>query len=940
MSRQPRYSPQSLPPSSSSTHPGPGSFPAPPPPPPPALITAKQADALGLLQRTGELERRASRRFSAYQIQKHLGTPPTGMIPMPMPGLPSSIGASSQPPLPARMGGVGAAGAGSRSEVRESLNAVRLRGAQGQGQAGSVRGHRAGTGPGPGTAPEYVRRGAEEEGSVPFASGSSSSAARAGGMPRSQSTTTASSSSASNPRTRPSGENIATTLNQPPSMERLRQAEYSTSVSNGPESPRKHRPMSPAQAGDGPGDVIMGGLNEATTATSGLGPAVSATHPPYHYTSADPYAQNPAASASSSSLPPQQSRGLTLFLQYKHRIKKYVLPEGLAGLTIGRLQLAFIEKFAWNTHNNGADLPEIYVQDPASGVRHELEDLADVKDRSVLVLNIEPLDEVKRHFDEQVRGVKTLLEGVQSLVETQGSAIQQIGEQQSATAKELAERLVVAAAPSVPPASASASSPSVASASPAARIPGASATAAKRLSSAATAADVASDDSPRLASITATSADGLDEIRSVRRDLAVLRQIYTSFSSDIANSMSLIRKKADGVKIAAATATTPSYEGDAGRAHIAAGKKTLADESEKLVARVDDLQDLVEDLRKDVVSRGVRPLPRQLEAVGRDIAAVTKELKKMQEFLKKEKPIWTKIWEKELQLVCEERDQLTMQEDLAVDLEDDLEKAAQTFALVEQATKQQQQQMSSSSSSPAASPGLHSGGGTGFGSIGMRSISRGPFPPSSSDAFGGTATDLARVKDSVLGEVKALQPNHQTRLDAIERAERARQKELEDRRVGKFQKELGKFVSEGRLKKSGGVDEAERVRRSKDEQIRKEAWEAEMARKAESVASGGSPTKVASPLSQTQTQSQDDEQDGDADNKQTPAVDSEGGEHLGTSDFTESGEKQGQNRGGDAATDPEAAAAMDDAAPEESASSQPGEGTAAGTVAPPAASDS
>jgi len=145
------------------------------------------------------------------------------------------------------------------------------------------------------------------------------------------------------------------------------------------------------------------------------------------------------------------------------------------------------------------------------------------------------------------------------------------------------------------------------------------------------------------------------------------------------------------VKTAADTVSIP-YEGDAGRARINAGKKELGEDSERLVARVDDLQDLVEDLRKDVVSRGVRPLPRQLETVSLDLSSVTKDVKKMQEFLKREKPIWTKIWEKELQLVCEERDQLTMQEDLAADLEDDLEKAAQTFALVEQATRQQNAQ--------------------------------------------------------------------------------------------------------------------------------------------------------------------------------------------------------------------------------------------------------
>src|SRR6478735_6828295 len=65
----------------------------------------QQQDALAALQRGGELERRASRRFSAYQIQKHLGT--NGI---PMPPVQNS-------PIPNR-----------GRDVRESMNAVRVRG--------------------------------------------------------------------------------------------------------------------------------------------------------------------------------------------------------------------------------------------------------------------------------------------------------------------------------------------------------------------------------------------------------------------------------------------------------------------------------------------------------------------------------------------------------------------------------------------------------------------------------------------------------------------------------------------------------------------------------------------------------------------------------------------------------------------------------------------
>ncbi|KAI5297618.1 hypothetical protein KEM56_004670, partial [Ascosphaera pollenicola] len=464
--------------------------------------------------RSGELERRASRRFSAYQIQKHLGTAPSGMPVLP---------ATQPPPLPTR-----------GREVRESMNAVRLRGSY-------LARQKAATDPSK-RDPDHLR---DDEPRINRAA----------------------------PRVRPSGDSIS----QQPSADRLH---HSETIGRDPTAadPRKPRPLSPQQENvdSSPAPPRSNGEVE---------PAIPARIQPY------------------SSEPSSQTKELTLFLQYKSKIKKYVLPEGYSGLTLGRLQLAFIEKFAWNTHNNGADLPEIYIQDPSSGVRHELEDLSDVKDRSVLVLNIEPLDEVKRHFDEQVKGVKSILEGVQSLIETQGSAIQQMNNNQQAASKEIA-RLSV---------------------------PG------PRGGDNISTNHVSDIDGSRPAIVSAGPGE-VDDIRSLRRDLAVLRQIYTDFTSDISNSMKMVRKKAEGVKSVAAETTTPVYEGDAGRAHINSGKKTLADESEKLVARVDDLQDLVEDLRKDVVSRGVRPLPRQLEAVGRDIAAVTKELKKMQDFLKKEKP--------------------------------------------------------------------------------------------------------------------------------------------------------------------------------------------------------------------------------------------------------------------------------------------------------------
>lgn len=467
--------------------------------------------------------------------------------------------------------------------------------------------------------------------------------------------------------------------------------------------------------------------------------------------------QSPAYSSQRTLTPepaPSLNKELTIFLQYKTKVKKFVLTDGYDGLSMARLQLAFIEKFAWNTHNNGVDLPEIYIQDSVSGVRHELEDLSDIKDRSVLVLNIEVLDEVKRHIDEGLMGVMKMVEGVKTAVDDQQVTIQRVSERQQDTAKEMA-RLA-----SAPPAS---------SGTP--------------RSNGVSVSKVASDSQN-------------NELRNLRRDMAVLRQTYSGFESGIQDSMSQLRTLASSVKDTASKAVVHDLKGDSGRSYILLGQKTLSVDSDKLVTQVDDLQDIIEDLRKDVVMRGVRPLPRQLETVAKDIAQATIELKKMQDYMTREKPNWTRIWEKELETVCKDREELTLNEDIAADLQDDLEKASQTFALVEQATKEQMKDLPGNG--PTRTP--------------LRSLNH-------------VVADPSLAKEGVLGEVRALQPNHENRLEAIERAEKLRRKELESRRGGEFQKELGKFVEEGKLKKAGGFEEVERARKLKDERNRREVWE-------------------------------------------------------------------------------------------------------------------
>jgi hypothetical protein len=156
------------------------------------------------------------------------------------------------------------------------------------------------------------------------------------------------------------------------------------------------------------------------------------------------------------------------------------------------------------------------------------------------------------------------------------------------------------------------------------------------------------------------------------------------------------------------------------------------------------------------------------------------------------------------------------------------------FKLVEEATKQQNLQ-----------------NGTAAG--GMRSTSR--------NISLDTDIDPLKAKDGVLGEVRALQPNHEIRLEAIERAEKLRQKELESRKGGEFQREVESFVEEGRLKKTGGADEVERLRKLKDERARRENWERAQQRKAEMEAREAEEAAAAAAAPQ---HSQEDSTEGEA----------------------------------------------------------------------------
>ena len=67
----------------------------------------------------------------------------------------------------------------------------------------------------------------------------------------------------------------------------------------------------------------------------------------------------------------------------------------------------------------------------------------------------------------------------------------------------------------------------------------------------------------------------------------------------------------------------------------------------------------------------------------------------------------------------------------------------------------------------------------------------------------------------MLNDIVGLTPNHESRLEAIERAEKLREKERDMMKLTKFQEELGDFVEDKKLKNQG-IEEIEKQRQLRD----------------------------------------------------------------------------------------------------------------------------
>ncbi|PPQ90760.1 hypothetical protein CVT25_010149 [Psilocybe cyanescens] len=486
---------------------------------------------------------------------------------------------------------------------------------------------------------------------------------------------------------------------------------------------------------------------------------------------------------SNQSLPLSDPSKITIFLQLGREVKKVVIDHAIS---FASLRVLFVDKFSYNP---GLDnFPAIYIRDPSSGVQYELEDTDDVKDKCLISLNIEPLDQIKQHIDAQIstlsHDIKELRSAVTANSNRQSAHLTDIMLQPMAEStpapnrpsdrqfQHVARRLSRFMGDTPPSFMSQMQMPSL----PNSIQPMQSQMTGQSLQPQMTGGSVLSEYTSRVVTDLKTQ---FDEVQNLRRDLGIMRQLYTEFMKSTKESLGTLRTQTQSVKQLADTNVGGA------RAYIDSGKKKLDTRSQNVLTEVERLQDIVEGMKDDVIKRHVTPNTIFFRNIKKDMDTIATELASLSEHINTIKPMWKKTWEEELQNIVEEQQFLTHQEEFLSDLQEDYKAMVEIYGHVEKVIT------------------LRKPNGPLTGKLRNRSFK--PAPREEGD-------DLSNV----MLEIRTASVDPDRRLKAIEASQKNREKNLAAR-SDELQVELQDFVSQKKLKMTGGAEETERVRQKRSE---------------------------------------------------------------------------------------------------------------------------
>lgn len=469
-----------------------------------------------------------------------------------------------------------------------------------------------------------------------------------------------------------------------------------------------------------------------------------------------------------------EETGLTLFLQVGKSVKKSKF-EG--ELTHSGLRMLFMEKFQYNPGQD--DFPTIYVKDPNTNIHYELESMEDVRQNAFLSLNVDDLENVQRKMDQ---GFAVLTKELNEIKKSYESMEQAHQKSVAAAAAAAAANSQLARAGSLRKSNSSQQLRSVVQKVITKNI--ASSSLASSTPSTPTSATTSTAPliplTPQSSKVTAAELKNQwEEIQTLRQDLGILRQIYTEFQTDTKDMLNNATGYASQLKKQANDAPQPA------RLFIETGKVNLDQKSEGLTNKIEELQDVVEDMKTSVTQRRGRPSESSLTFAEKQCGDIGTGIDELSDYIQTLRPTWKKTWETELQTIVKEQMFLKEQEALLEDLKEDRNSLVQTLSNIVKLLELQDRE------GPAGK------------------VKDFVFQPAVMD------DDMEGLKNVLLEEVRMVEPDSDKRLKAMAQMEKLRHIELTNR-LDEFEHELTSFVGENKLRKTGGALEVERQRQQRD----------------------------------------------------------------------------------------------------------------------------
>ncbi|KAH9059831.1 actin interacting protein 3-domain-containing protein [Lactarius vividus] len=147
----------------------------------------------------------------------------------------------------------------------------------------------------------------------------------------------------------------------------------------------------------------------------------------------------------------------------------------------------------------------------------------------------------------------------------------------------------------------------------------------------------------------------VDEVQNLRRDLGIMKQLYTEFMKQAKATLTGLRTQTQAV----------------GQMNV--------------LTKMEELEYTVEGVKDDVLKRLLSQKPQVLWAINEDLSTVGAELQSLTEHISTAKPLWEKTWEEELQSIVEEQQFLNYQEEFLADLIEDRKAITEVYGHVENA---------------------------------------------------------------------------------------------------------------------------------------------------------------------------------------------------------------------------------------------------------------